>query len=145
MRTNIVQAAPTFREVNGQLYNISYSQLWTLQTGKIIQVQTNGVLLQTYTNETVYEDYYVEPNSQQRIGAYSAGPVGWQKRIVGENKIGLRRLFVKNYRIGAVDQGISVPAMKTGMIQVGGKVFEEWDCGLPHYVTNIVSSKLKIK
>jgi len=41
-RTNILQAAPNFREVNGQLYNSSFSKLWHIQTGKILDVHNRG-------------------------------------------------------------------------------------------------------
>jgi hypothetical protein len=144
-RTNIVQAAPNFREVNGQLYNLSFSQLWTVQTGKILAVQPEGIVLQTYTNEPIYEQVYHPATANQAVGAYSDGPVGWQKRKVGDNKIELKRVFIRHYRIGAVDQEISIPAMKTGTVQIGGNVLEAWDIGLPHFVTNIVSSKVKEK
>jgi hypothetical protein len=58
-RTNILQAAPNFREVNGQLYNSSFSKLWQIQTGKILEVQTSGVVLQTFTTNNVYENVFV--------------------------------------------------------------------------------------
>jgi len=142
-RTNIIQAAPNFREVNGQLYNSALSRLWSIQKGKILKVEQGGVILQTFTNQPVWEQVYTEPNSQQAIGGYSAGPVGWHDRITGYEEVPLKRIYLENYRIGAVDQKISVPAMKTGTIQIGGNVLEAWDIGLPHLVTNIVSSKIK--
>ncbi|HAO78191.1 MAG TPA: hypothetical protein DCQ92_04280 [Verrucomicrobia subdivision 3 bacterium] len=142
-RTNILQAAPNFREVNGQLYNSSYSKLWQIQTGKILEVQTNGVVLQTFTTNNVYENLFVA--GQGTPGTYSGTSDHYQKRLVSSDLVPEKRVFINHYHIGAVDQEISVLAVKTGTIEIGGTTFEAWDCGQPHFVTNIVSSKVKIK
>ena len=142
-RTNIVRAAPNFREVNGQLYNTSFSRLWQIQSGKILDVQPNGVVLQTFTTNKVYQNVYVEGRGQP--GSYGGTSDHYEKRLVSSDLVPAQRIFITNYRIGAVDQQISVPAMQTGTIQIGGTLFEKWDCGLPHIVTNIVSSKVAVK
>ena len=126
-RMNIVQAAPNFREVNGQLYNTSFSRLWKIQTGKILDVQPNGVVLQSFTTNKVYQNVFVEGRGQP--GAYGGTPDHYEKRLVSSDLVPAQRIFINNYRIGAVDQEISVPAMRTDTIQIGGTVFEEWDCG----------------
>lgn len=141
--TNIVHAAPNFREVNGQLYNTSFSKLWKIQTGKILEVQDTGVLLQTFTTNKVYQSVLVQGRGY--AGSFGATSDHYEKRLVSSDLVPAQRIFINHYRIGAVDQEISVPAMKTDTIQIGGKVFEEWDCGLPHIVTNIVSSKVEAK
>jgi len=140
-RTNILQAAPNFREVNGQLYNSSFSKLWQIQTGKILEVQTGGVVLQTFTTNRVYENVFVA--GQGMPGTYGGTSDHYQKRLVSSDLVPEKRIFLNHYHIGAVDQEISVPAMKTGTIQIGRNVLEAWDIGLPHLVTNIVSSKVK--
>jgi len=141
--TNILQAAPNFREVNGQLYNSSFSKLWQIQTGKILEVQTNGVVLQTFTTNHVYENVFVA--GQGTPGTYSGTSDHYVKRLVSSDLVPEKRIFINHYHIGAVDQEISIPAMKTGTIQIRDTTFEQWDCGLPHFVTNIVSSKVKVK
>lgn len=142
-RTNILQAAPNFREVNGQLYNSSLSTLWKMQSGKILAVQTNGVVLQTFTTNNVYENVFVQGQGQAGSDAGTADH--YEKRLMSLALVPAQRLFINNYRIGAVDQEISVPAMKTDTVQSGSTVLEEWDIGLPHFATNIVSSKVAVK
>jgi hypothetical protein len=142
-RTNIIQAAPNFREVNGQLYNSSMSTLWKVQHGKIADVQENGIVLQTFTTNNVYESVFVEGRGQP--GSYSGTSDHYEKRLMSSDLVPAQRLFIKNYRIGAMDQEIAIPAMKTGTVKIGSTVLEEWDCGLPHIVTNIVSSKVAVK
>ena len=141
-RTNILQAAPNFREVNGQLYNSSFSKLWKTQTGKIADVQESGIVLQTFTTNNVYQSVFVQGHGTP--GAFGGTSDHNERKLMSSALVPAQRIFIKNYHIGAVDQEISVPAMKTGTIQIGGAVFEEWDCGTPHFVTNIVSSKVKI-
>jgi len=142
-RTNIVRAAPNFREVNGQLYNTSFSKLWKIQTGKILEVQDNGILLQTFTTNRVYQSVLVQGRGY--AGSFGATSDHYEKRLVSSDLVPAQRIFINHYRIGAVDQEISVPAMRTDTIQIAGTVFEEWDCGQPHVVTNIVSSKVEEK
>jgi hypothetical protein len=142
-RTNIIRAAPNFREVNGQLYNSSFSKLWQIQTGKILEVQANGVVLQTFITNNVYENLFVA--GQGTPGTYSGTSDHYEKRLVSSDLVPEKRIFLNHYRIGAVDQKISIPAMKTGTIQIDGNVLEAWDIGLPHFVTKVVSSKVKVK
>jgi hypothetical protein len=142
-RTNILQAALNFREVNGQLYNSSLSKLWKTQAGKIADVQESGIVLQTFTTNNVYQSVFVKGHGQP--GSFSGTSDHYEKKLVSSDLVPAQRIFIKNYRIDAVDQTIAIPAMKTGTVKVGSTVLEEWDCGLPHLVTNIVSSKVKIK
>lgn len=131
-RTSGVQAASNFRNVDGQRYNTNSNKAWRTQKGKIIEVRDGGIVLQTFTIVPIYESYYIPLTANQRAGAYSATPGGWQKRQVGSETIEAQRLFIKNYTGGAMDQEISILAMKTGTINLGGeKVFEQWDCGKP--------------
>jgi hypothetical protein len=126
-------AQTDFREVNGQLYNSSFSKLWKIQTGKILEVQTNGVVLQTFTNHNVYQNVFVEGRGGTP-GSYGSTSDHYEKRLMSSDLVPEKRIFINNYHIGAVDQEISVPAMKTGTIQIGGTMFEEWDCGTS-YIT----------
>jgi hypothetical protein len=114
-----------------------------LQCGKIVDVQESGIVLQTFTTNKVYQNVFVQGRGQP--GSYSGTSDHYEKRLISSELVPDQRIFIRNYRIGAVDQEIAVPAMKTGTIQIGGTVFEEWNCGLPHFVTNIVSSKVTTK
>lgn len=93
-RTNILQAAPNFREVNGQLYNIDRSLLWQYQRGNIIAQDTSGVLLQRVIITPQYERYFVPATGNASIGAYSAGGSGWQQRQVGETRSLGTQIFI---------------------------------------------------
>jgi hypothetical protein len=139
-RTNIVHAAPNFREVNGQLYNSSLSKFWKIQRGKIADVQENGIVLQTFTTNNVYQSVFIEGHGTP--GTFSGTSDHYEKRLMSSDLVPAQRIFISHYSMGAVDQEISISAMKTGTVQIGGTVFEEWDCGLPHIVTNIVSQKI---
>ena len=135
-RTNIVAAAPNFREVDGQLYNIGLSKLWRMQSGKILEVQTNSVLLQTYATNDVFENVLVPGPGQP---GYTFGQGGhFEQRLVSSHREPAKQIFINHYRIGSAEQEISVPAMQTGTSRINGAFYEIWDCGLPHSVTNDV-------
>jgi hypothetical protein len=138
--TNVQRSAQNFRVVNGQLYNSAYSQLWKMQRGKILEVQPDGVVLQTFTTNNVYE--FVKVRGVGTPGAFGGTSDHNERKLVSSELLPSQRLFIRHYLIGAVDQTISVPAMKTGSVEVSGTRLEEWDCGLPNLVTNIFSQKI---
>lgn len=119
------EAQPNLREVNGQIYNSRLSQLWQIQTGKILEVQTNGIVLQTFTTHNVYQNVWVP-------GIYGVIRDRYEKRVVSSDLIPAQRLFINNCSNGAIDQKVSIPAMKIGTIKIADQVLEEWDCGTPY-------------
>jgi len=142
-RTNIVAAALNFREVDGQLYNISLSKLWKMQSGKILEVQTNSVLLQTYSTNYVFEPVLVAGPGQPGFVIGHAGH--YEQRLLSSNLVLEKQIFINHCRMGFADQEISVAAMQTGTSRINGTLYEVWDCGLPHFVTNVVSSSMAEK
>src|SRR5438045_1332519 len=47
--TNYVTADPSFREVNGRLYNTARSQLWQPIAGEVTTKRAGVILIETYT------------------------------------------------------------------------------------------------
>ncbi len=123
-------AQSNFRMVKGQLYNSSLSTLWKVQHGKIADVQENGIILQTFTTNKVYQNVFVEGVGTP--GAFGGTSDHNEKRLVSSTLIPAQRLFINNYSSGAIDQEISIRAIKTGTIKITGQVLEEWDAGKPY-------------
>ena len=122
-------AQSDYRVVNGQIYNPSLSKLWKVQHGKIVDVQENGIILQTFTTNAVYQNVFVQ-------GVGTPGALGGtsdhnEKRLVSSTLIPAQRLFITNYSGGAMDQEISIRSIKTVNIKIAGQVLEEWDAGKP--------------
>lgn len=109
-QTNLV-FHPDFREVSGQLYNIRQSDRWQDVSGEVVGFATNGIHLQTYRTNRVYEtvqpEYRPRLNEQQRAGAYYGGPGRPQpyKRLVSEELMPLKRVFIRNYTNRAAMEG----------------------------------------
>lgn len=139
LKTNILRDATNFRIVNGQLYNTAYSSLWQRKTGKITDVQSDGVVLQTFTTNNVYQSVFVEGHGLP--GSFSGTSDHYEKKLISSELLPAQIFFIRNYRIGAVDQTISVSAIKTGVANIDGKTLEAWDCGTPHMVTNVIAIK----
>jgi hypothetical protein len=131
--TNYVQADPSFRRVNGQLYNIQKSILWTNIEAECINTTGDLVVLQTFKIRRVYEN---RPLSyEQSTGQmYSGGPP--LRRLKSETKEPGQKLLIKNYpsASAAAGQQIKVRAMRAGTAQYQGQTLELWDCGTPNIV-----------
>jgi hypothetical protein len=126
LSTNLVAAAPSFREVNGQLYNTERSTLWTSLKGRCLDVGTNGIEI------VLIVPTYDRADSSPEWNGW-AGPPN-QMVVVGEHESD-KIIFVKNYptnRNIAVTQQISFRAMQAGTINYKGVVLELWDYGKPH-------------
>lgn len=123
-------AQSNYRVVNGQIYNPSLSKLWKIQHGKIADVQENGIILQTFTTNNVYQNVFVKGIGMP--GAFGSTSDRNEKRLVSSTLIPAQRLFINNYSNGAIDQEISIRAINTGTIKIAGQVLEEWDAGKPY-------------
>ena len=55
MVTNLVTAAPSFREVDGKLYNNQKSVLWEQKKSKVVQVEADHLIVDTYQEQVLYE------------------------------------------------------------------------------------------
>ena len=137
--TNIIHAASAFRDVNGQLYSPD-SKIWKTIGGKIALVQEDGVVVQTFKTKNNYELVFVAGDGGN-LGAQGSTSDHYSKRLVSSEQIPEKRIFIKHFLNGAVDQRISVAAIKTGTVQVSGTVFEAWDCGTTPTTERLSQSK----
>jgi len=148
--TNRIEAAPTFREVGGQLYNIKRSVLWTNFQGECLEIETNAIVISTFTMEPIYQA--ATTTEYVPTGEFSPDkPVLVATKIkVGENKVLGRKIILQNYPANlyaAIGEPISFRAIKIGTSNYKGEILELWDYGTPHIVTmiktNLVSATSK--
>lgn len=113
--TNYVTAAPTFREVNGQLYNIEASRVWHRVAGKVKSVQNGGLLVFAPQGNTGNVERCFVVNYEDKTGNGVANG-DW----------------------------IETPCMRAGVTNVlyrgNPETFELWDCGKPHVVAVITTN-----
>jgi hypothetical protein len=126
--TNFVTANSSFREVNGQLYNINRSLRWDDVGGDVLEVLTNGIVLQKYDRVPA---------------AYGANEYG-QRIVTAYDKIPGLKLVVQNYdtKNTAVGETIWVRAIQVGTIDYKGQKLELWDHGTPHIVAVVTTNYL---
>lgn len=112
--TNLITAAPNFREVDGKLYNIEKSVLWMDFSGRVYGVASNIII----------------------IGRGYIGRLDSHESLVeGVNLVQGRKVAIRNCTNGiAVGDQIKGRAMKVGVWDNSGSVLQLWDCGLPHRV-----------
>jgi hypothetical protein len=143
--TNLARAVPWFREVNGQLYDVTQSVLWAPVEGKCVSVQSNGILVQTFVTNAIYDSVAVHPQAKGNVGIGAFGaPLNYtSKRLIDLRVEPDKVLFVAHYAEAARDyhlpapadgQQIRIPAILAGTVQAAASTLESWDCGLPHFV-----------
>lgn len=122
----------SLRIVNGQLYNINQSALWTTLQGDILNVSTKGVILSLYRMEPIYE----AATTSREVDNYMGGIAGYRQVAtqvyVGDKKVPYRKIILRNYPANlqpAVSQEISFRAMQIGTSDYNGETLELWDYG----------------
>jgi hypothetical protein len=137
IRTNLIIAAESFREVNGKLYNTERSILWTNFQGECLKVLPNGLLVQTFTTEPVYEATTTSVATHNYMGGitgYRQVPTTVQ---TGTKEVPSLKLFLRNYPANknlADGEAISFRALRIGTTDYNGERLELWDYGTPHIV-----------
>lgn len=143
--TNSVTAPPQYRQVNGQIYDITRSVLWANVSGQCIEVKTNGTFVQTFQTNTLFESYYVPAPANVSVGAYTpAGSYGWKKRAVSTEVTPDKIIFIRNY-FGVVRQPVTIAAMQVGSFLMADRVVELWDCGRTVITTSVRTNRIAIK
>lgn len=141
--TNVVTALPSFREVNGQLYNTELSVSWQKFQGRCLRVTTNGVVVEILT--PVYGRLDESPGwieHGEQIGMNPSQQV--LLRYDGSGKL----IFLTNYPSAlqpAATQEFSFRAMKTGTVDFDDNKFELWDYGTPHVVMVVTTNYVRAK
>ena len=141
--TNYVKAHWSFRRVDGKLYNIEKSVLWSDIKGTCIRMLTNGILVRTV----------VEKREILRIPASDAGPSISNILLGGRTpapSVQTRKweedgpeIFLENYDGPELTTGrmIRVKALRNGTYANEGDLIEKWDCGTPNMVAVIVTNQ----
>jgi hypothetical protein len=140
--TNEVKAVPTYREVDGQLYNTKRSILFKSLEGNCLEVATNGLLIALV--EPVWGRMDSLPS--WRDGDEYMGLNPSQQVRVGEKETG-KIIFLKHYfqtTNPAVTQDLSFNAMQTGTVNYNGHTFELWDCGEPHIAVVVKTNSVGV-
>ncbi|HZT22920.1 MAG TPA: hypothetical protein VFB55_08440 [Verrucomicrobiae bacterium] len=139
--TNYVTAVNWFREVNGQLYNTKASMLWREFDGKVLKVETNGIVVSILT--PVYGRMDESPGWIEHGELMGLNPS--QRVLLRYDESG-KVIFLKNYPSNlepAVTQVISFRAMRVGTINDSGNTLELWDYGTPHRVAVVSTNYVK--
>jgi hypothetical protein len=149
LTTNLVLAAPSFREVDGKLYNIDKSVLWkNFDRHECLTVHTNGIVVE----EVTFKRIYAPPASVDRLqstgnflgSARNALPPA--RRLISEERIPGKKYFLRNYPLKrpAIGDKTSIKALYVGTVDYGSETLEMWDCGTPHWVS-VVKTNSPVK
>lgn len=125
-------APDSLRVVNGQLYNINQSALWTDLQGDILNISTSGVILSLYRMEPIYEAVTTSRATHNYMGGVTGYRAVATQVEVGKEKVPYRKIILRNYPANlqpAVSQGISFRAMRIGTSDYKGETLELWDYG----------------
>jgi hypothetical protein len=148
--TNIVTAAPNFRVVAGQLYNINRSKNWGREHGRVQQV-TNGMILLRHEDEKAARGRGISWNTGDAYSRMGLGAGGSEKYIPGpiisrETVLG-SFFYVTNYPV-PLESGdwLAVDVMKVRQITNHIGIVAVYDYGVPHVVSLVKTNEnLKIK
>ncbi len=124
-------AGSVLRFAGGQIYNLSDPRLnavWPTLSGKCDTVTSDGVVLQTFTTNNVYQSVFV-PGNGGPAGAYGSTSGRYEKRLVSSSLVPDKRVFLVHYSPVAEGQSVSARAILLGTRAVDGHVLESWDCG----------------
>lgn len=150
--TNWVMAAPSFREVNGKLYNVDRSTNWTSIHGEIEAFATNGAIVKTWDEKIIYQTFRYSDSlsgSGNFLGAGS-GPSSYSVPIA-TNRVNQKNLFVADFPIdqtkSVIGERVDLRALRIGLTNCNLGMLELWEYGKPHIVavvkTNEVSQAAK--
>lgn len=134
--TNLVEAVPWFRELNGQLYNTQLSTRFKTIDGSVTDVFTNSALIFWQVKRPIYapppSDSLVSEGNFLGSSGTPPAPV-----IVGYKTVEEKNVLILNYSPPelAVGQHISIRAMQIGTTNFNGERIELYDFGLPHKAT----------
>ena len=138
--SNIVTAIPSFRIVNGQLYNTDLSTNFTTLEGQCIAVLTNGVIVQQFQ---VGQTVAYPTNAAELAVALANRPV----QLVKEEVVPGKKFFIRNFPnepLAVAGGPIIARAMRDGVYTYESEIMELWDYGTPNKLvvltTNSVST-----
>lgn len=139
VHTNYITAYPDFRRVKGQLYNRRRSILWQQISGEVLRKRHGLIVVRTYREkQRVISGGNL--SGLQTIGEDSPGRVATESYKDYGGRIAITN--APKFKNVAVDQNISVIAMKVGTANSEGVTFELWDCGTPNIGRVLTTNKV---
>lgn len=138
--TNVVTAHPSFRIVNGRLYNTEKSLLFTNLAGQCVAVFSNGIVVQQMEIRHVYTNVNVEP--PELANALGFQPV---KRLISEEIVRGKKVFIRHYPdrpLAMVGNKIIARAMRDGTFNYESEIIELWDYGEPNQVLLVKTNNI---
>lgn len=145
--TNLVEAAPNFRRVNGQLYNTERSKLWIKMGGEVDSKKNGVVILQTYVTHKEPIRERVRLNGLQSSGGYAGGPdTGTSYRTWKERDKSIAVTNLYDFDNIVSGQEFEVLLMRTGVFNNdNGDTLELWDRGTVNIVSVVTTNDLSKK
>lgn len=143
-RTENIVAVEDFRRVNGQLYNIRRSVLWTNYQADVVIASTNLLVVQTFTMEPIYEAATRSIETRNYLGHVTSSRIVPTTVEVGTKKVPGMKYMVRNYSPTlnpAAGRTISFRAMKVGTATHGGNTYELLDHGTPNDVPVVTTNR----
>ncbi len=125
--TNWVTAAPNFREVNGQLYNVQRSALFHEIKGVCISTRTNTIGVSTIDETETVKESNLE---LLRLGLKTGNDFYWHGQAI----------VLLNYPDATIGARISGYAMRVGTTNLPHGAYELWDYGTPHHIAVITTN-----
>jgi hypothetical protein len=133
--TNLILAAPNFRESGGILYNVDRSVLWTNFTGDCLAVSNGVTVIQTFSMEPIMQ---ASTRTEWRSDAFGNGRDVIVPTTIrtGERKVPGRKIALLNFPPDRATTGATVAAraIRIGTTSIEGMPLELWDYGMPHIV-----------
>ena len=134
--TNTVTALPSFRIVNGQLYNTDLSTKFATLEGQCVAVLSNGVIIQQFL---VKQTVAYPTNAAELAVALANRPV----QLVKEEVVPGKKFFIRNFPdepLAVVGSSIIARAMRDGIFTYESEIMELWDYGTPNKVLVVTTN-----
>ena len=134
--TNVVTAHPSFRIVNGQLYNTDLSTNFAPVGGQCVAVLTNGVVVQ----QIEVKQFLTYPTNAAEL---AIALTNRSSQIIKEEVIPGKKFFIRNYPdqpLPSVGSPVVARAMRDGVMTYDSEVIELWDYGTPNQVAVVVTN-----
>lgn len=134
--TNLVEAHPDFRRVDGKLYNRKLSTLWRDVAGNFVKTKGDGIILQAFEERKIHGPgvSVMAPNAGLFMNTNFIPPYS---PVIGVERVKGGRIFVKNYPTSpkpVTGSEIRCRALPVGTLDFEGETIAAYDYGSPNVV-----------
>lgn len=146
LTTNFITADPSFREVDGKLYNTARSVLFHDLSGRCDEISPAFMLVDTFTMEPVTQAV-TERHMNFAMGTPTGGYHDETHVVqIGEKETQGPKIILLNYSPSnpALGEKLSFRAIQMGTTNYQGSPLELWDYGTPHVVMVVHTNYVKI-